>query len=126
MNYDVNYFIKKFEAIPDELWFIGDFVDPVNGSAKCAFGHCGMTNSIGMNSCNEGAALHRLTKKYMVADINDGLDPNYRQPTPKQRILAALYDIKKLQEPQHTDITKQLAVLPVNETSDLITTNILQ
>jgi hypothetical protein len=61
-----------------------------------------------------------------ICDINNGCNYNYQQPTPKQRILAALYDIKKMQEPAHTDITKELAVLPVNETSDLITTNILQ
>lgn len=33
-----------------------------------------------------------------VGVINNGGDPRYQQPTPKQRILAALRDIKKLQE----------------------------
>jgi len=50
--------------------------------------------------------------------VNDGNLRRYSQPTPKQRILAALYDIKKMQQPHYADITKELAVLPVNEIPD--------
>ena len=145
MNYDVNYFIKKFEAIPEGKWLVRS---QGNNGNHCAVGHCknvmGQYGNSGMmiedqfSYSPEAVALAKLfydakivgvTFDYLgwnVADVNNGDHPDYQQPTPKQRILAALYDIKNMQEPQHTDITKQLAVLPVNETSDLITTNILQ
>jgi len=134
MNYDVNYFIKKFEAIPEDKWGVGDYER--NGKC-CAYGHCGMHKS----NSQEGDALEMLFRKtdINVIGVNDGEDGRYKENHPKQRILAALYDIKKLQQKEHvdiskqfeltlhhTDITKQLAVLPVSETSDLITTNILQ
>ena len=58
-----------------------------------------------------------------VAYVNDGVHPNYQQPTAKQRILATLYDVKNLQQKEkevnREDITKQLAILPVSETSDV-------
>lgn len=38
--YNVDYFIRKFEAIPEERWITGAFVDP-SGNC-CAFGHCGV------------------------------------------------------------------------------------
>jgi len=59
---------------------------------------------------------------HCVYSINDKRSNKHPQPTPKQRILAALYDIKKMQQPaqpEWKDITSDLAVLPVNETSDL-------
>jgi len=150
MNYDVNYFIKKFEAIPEDLWLVGSLMN--DKGQRCAQGHCGIqTNSFTSKiyignpeadsliemfgrldiTIREGQKPKKASeygKKYNfnVTYVNDGDCDQYQQPTPKQRILAALYDIKKMQEPQHTDITKELAVLPVSETSDLITTNILQ
>jgi hypothetical protein len=108
--YTVDYFIKKFEAIPEEDWN--------DNATACAYTHCGQ---YGHGYKNECPALSELFKKihykskcqqhrdaigenyhgwsYMVVSINDGLTSNdtpYQQPTPKQRILAALYDIKKL------------------------------
>lgn len=53
-QYTPQYFIDKFEAIPEENW--------------------------------------------CISSVNDGLDERYQQPTPKQRILAALRDIQKEQE----------------------------
>jgi hypothetical protein len=37
--YDVDYFIKKFEAIPEDKWIMGSFFF---NSRSCALGHCGM------------------------------------------------------------------------------------
>jgi len=37
------YFIKKFKAIPNELWTIADLTKPTNGECHCALGHCGVT-----------------------------------------------------------------------------------
>lgn len=95
--YDVDYFIKKFEAIPENLWFTGNFCDKT-GKKKCALGHC--------EECNEDVALHRLFPNpcgdgsSIIAIINDGKDFRYVQKTPKKRVLAALYDIKNMQQPE--------------------------
>jgi len=142
MNYDVNYFIQKFEAIPEDKW--ARFTQLDDDGSRCALGWCDgrekflYRSEIAGDQTKEGEGLIRLflyakiyfgndsLKSHGVASVNNGTHAKYPQPTPKQRILAALYDIKKMQEPKHTDITKQIAVLPVNETSDLITTNILQ
>lgn len=99
-TYDVNWFIKKFEAIPEDKWVVGVFQE---GDKCCAQGHCGMNE----NNCwpiwngerpdHEGYALYRFfPDEYMlnVAGINNGQHPDYQQSTPKARILAALYDIK--------------------------------
>lgn len=130
--YDVDYFIKKFEAIPEDKWCTGS----LGGNGKhCALGHCGMTRTI--DATYEATMLAELFVKYLrvhkfeydwvfhtVYPINDS-KLKYNLPTPKQRILAALHDIKKLQEkPQPTeqtreDITKSLAVLPPDEKPDL-------
>lgn len=42
-----------------------------------------------------------------AAAINNNMTIEYRQPTPKQRILAALYDIKKMQTPIEKDEVKE-------------------
>jgi hypothetical protein len=94
MEYNVDYFIKKFEAIPEERWFKGSFHSP-DLKQSCALGHC-------VNNDEEFEALHALTRHgegSEVALINDGKHPLYGQETPKQRILAALNDIKKAQQP---------------------------
>jgi hypothetical protein len=134
MKYNVDYFIKKFEAIPETKW-ITTYLNLED--AYCALGHCGVTdNDLNGHSfpCGEPSALCSLLKNHINYDsakkrlgyddyeelrplqivyfINDNLHPDYDQPTPKQRILAALYDIKKLQQPAYVDLTKSLAVLP--------------
>ena len=97
--YDVNYFIKKFEAIPEMLWFSGDFVGP-NGT-RCALGHCGTVEWTDSINDEEAALIDLFTKnsplqlRSAVGLVNDGKVYRYPQPTPKQRILAALYDIRE-------------------------------
>lgn len=109
MEYNVDYFIKKSEAIPEDRWAVGHFVA---GDASCAQGHCGVRIDQWDNAAQEryfknidmfpeAASLIRLFQPnyydtgVVVAKINNGAHPDYRQPTPKQRILAALYEIKK-------------------------------
>lgn len=97
--YNVDYFIAKFSAIPEEKWFIGDYHS--NDGKSCALGHC---NHHHERPNIEGVKLHELFKELygfiQVADVNDGKREEYKQPTPKQRILAALYDIKAKQQPE--------------------------
>lgn len=110
--YTVDYFINKFEAIPEEKWCIEKWADD---DKRCAFGHCGVNTDNFLSYPSEAKGLADLFPlSCVVFDINDGDDKRYQQPTPKQRILAALYDIKKAQSPTYPDLTKELAVLPVD------------
>jgi hypothetical protein len=91
------YFIAKFEAIPDELWHVGAYDGPAN--SHCALGHCGTVAS------EEGFALMELLDHVVGAAytngqvpsgpavVNDGKSDRYKQATPKERILAALRDL---------------------------------
>lgn len=81
-----NYFIAKFEAIPEELWCTGSLTE---GDRHCVYGHCHPER--GANS-PEGKALCALAPVFLAA-VNDGRDKAYQQSTPKQRILAALRDL---------------------------------
>ena len=93
MNFTVDYFIAKFEAIPEEQWCSGDYSN--SHGQHCAAGHCGEGRFTGVTPESQGleAILHHRT-----AYINDGDGSDYKQPTPKQRILAALRDVKAKQE----------------------------
>jgi hypothetical protein len=86
MNYTVDYFIQKFSSIPRKLWCVGSFVE---GDRMCALGHCGMRVA---HPTPESLALNRVIASPEY--INDGEDPDYPQPTPRARILAALRDVK--------------------------------
>lgn len=95
MDYTVDYFIEKFEKIPEEKWITGLYED-INGN-HCALGWCGVKG----DANDESAELTRLFWKIdkSVIRVNDGiLYAEYQQSTPKQRILAALRDIKSKME----------------------------
>lgn len=85
MKYDIDYFINKFENIPDDKWTTGKFVD--GQGAKCALGHCGRNNDEAYTK--ESYFLSMLLAPLPVSYINDA-QTVYDQPTPKTRILAAL------------------------------------
>jgi|SRR6476469_951419 len=98
MSYDVDYFIRKFEAIPDELWTTGKCVA---GEKRCAIGHCGERSLRNDDDYGpEAQALISILGAFDtdVTDINDGCYlPENDPSTPKQRILKALYEIKSTQ-----------------------------
>lgn len=93
MNYDVDYFINKFEAIPEDKWCTGNYIDKAGN--HCALGHCGERAVLG-GLTEEAKALSGLFTQIddEPAGVNDGHSDAYNQPTPKQRILSALRDIK--------------------------------
>lgn len=93
--YDVDYFIAKFSAIPEEKWCSGTY-ESIEGK-RCAYGHCGMKRHLLERDIPEANSLKELFHKTLgesPAYINDGLVELYPQDTQKQRILAALQDIK--------------------------------
>jgi hypothetical protein len=99
MKYDLDYFIAKFEAIPEEKWTVKKFE---RDGKCCALGHCGfrenvqesgfVTNSL----TGEGQALRSLAPDIIL--INDGINDlaNYA-PTPKQRVLKHLRALKHME-----------------------------
>lgn len=95
-QYDAQYFIEKFEAIPEDRWTTGEYVN--SSKQCCALGHCGFRNNKNQIWTPEGEALVSLFDDGglgIIDGVNDGHDPRYRQPTPKQRVLAALRDAKE-------------------------------
>jgi len=119
MEYTVDYFIKKFEAIPENLFTTDKFEFM---GKRCMIGHTMTMQMILMvrdknwfdahknDDCfNEVRALCTLIKQFFGLDnllmgsviayqINNGLHPDYQQAIVKQRVLAALYDIKAKQQ----------------------------
>ena len=88
----VDYFLLKLSCIPEDEWGCRD--TDRQAKKKTAFGHCGC-NMLHFPEMN-AEALELSTILYQrVVEINEGFHPRYKQPTPKQRILAALRDAKK-------------------------------
>lgn len=95
MKYDIDYFIKKFRAIPDSKWYSGNLSNPANPEQKCALGHCGAKFTID-GYTEEAKALFAILGQ--VGWINDGGVYEYQQKKPKARVLAALRDKKRVLE----------------------------
>lgn len=101
MNYDIDHYINKFEAIPEEQWC--SWFQKMDGQ-RCALGHCISPVNLGRWHANhatlvepEAQALYSLSHG-MIAMVNNGEDPAYQQPTEKQRVLAFLHDLKSAQD----------------------------
>lgn len=97
MKYTVDYFINKFNAIPEEQWCMGRLSDYQSG--KCVLGHCGVKQTPDGNysytdmSEKLSAILRQIPG--VLYDINDGHGPARELgDTPKERILNALLLIK--------------------------------
>lgn len=97
MQYTIDYFIKKFKKIPANKFCMGSFSK--NGR-HCMEGWC--RNDVATHyseSTDESRALDDMCFKYLgwlPVNINDGACPDYKQRTIKERIMAALKDIKRL------------------------------
>lgn len=102
--FDVDHFIKKFQAIPDDKMFVGNYVNQLDHTQRCALGHCGTI----INGCfvdtPESEALRKLflynLNRVTVMDINDNPAPYLHQfegVLPKERILNALQSLKAAQ-----------------------------
>lgn len=144
MNYTVDYFISKFSDIPEHLWNVGH-VSKSDGT-HCAIGHCDrlyyrdrnkseieslidifqpmpsvkIICKTSYNHYDIGSIIRDGMSK--IAAINNGETEQYQQSTPKERILAALNDIKKMQQPTHKDETSKFtSLIPiVDEVSDVV------
>lgn len=112
-KYDVNYFINKFSKIPEKRWITDTFVG-VNPLNRCARGFCLTAKSAFkawrgkdavevLREYNEelvalDGLFGQVSEGIVIALINNGWVKEYQQATPKQRVLAALQDLKLEQE----------------------------
>jgi hypothetical protein len=106
MEYTVDYFIEKFENVPEDAWGTG-CCDDFEGH-KCALGLCGLDSLVDddkMDNYPEAKALCVLFSKYLRKDvwwsnvycINDyPFDTSSTNPgkEAKERIISTLKKIK--------------------------------
>lgn len=86
--------IAYMESTDEDSWRV-DTVRSAEGDTNCFFGHL---FNMGENDV-EGSHLWDVFEElwattYMLYRVNDGEDPCYPQPTPKQRVLAYLHDLQ--------------------------------
>jgi hypothetical protein len=86
-KFTVDYFINKFNAISEDLWIQNVYS---RGYRHCALGHCKL--DVGIHSDEADALEDFLDNR--TAEINDNRHEHYTQGHPKERILAALNDVK--------------------------------
>lgn len=97
MNYDLDYVITKFEAIPEEKWCQGSLLDK-QGRA-CAWGHCGLREDGPISSIV--GALRMIGKLFpdptvSLVEVNDqGFKFRALGSTPKQRVVNYLKALKE-------------------------------
>ena len=94
IEYTLEYFIKKFEAIPEKKWTVGTFED--DKGCKCAYGHCGFSDKEIINSTPESTALRildeetRSTETSIILVNDDKTNARGFGHTPKQRAVNYL------------------------------------
>lgn len=97
IQYDLDFFIKRFENIPQEKWGTKAF----NKDGKCcAFGHCGAVKSIfDSNMALELSFLLDIqysTGGAYLAMVNDGAGETKQYgDNPKDRVVNYLKSLKK-------------------------------
>lgn len=113
--YTIDYFIEKFQDIPEDEWSDETLLNSYD--QRCAQGHCmrkieitAMLKSFYILNTNDyicklrsfNSELEALNNIFgededglIIAKINNGYHNKYQQSTPKQRVLAALYDLKQ-------------------------------
>jgi hypothetical protein len=91
--FDVDYYIGRCEALPESEWCTGTVLNAAGQC--CVIGHFFHDGIDGLSRAFKGVLDLSLVK------VNDGEEARYQQPTPKQRILAALRDIKAANETQN-------------------------
>ena len=93
-DYDYDYFINKFNNIPDDQWTTDRFTN--EAGQHCAYGHCGANRlGAGVFDTEEASALYKLDIKHDLGFVNDGKHKHYQQPTPRERVVAYLTNLKQ-------------------------------
>lgn len=89
--------IKFYKKIPENKWTTGDFIKrKKNEYSYCAIGHLGVTNTNYRqnitNTIDRLISILKISKdvQQTIVKINDGRHPEFKQESPKKRILAYL------------------------------------
>ncbi len=98
-NYDLDYFIQKFEAIPEEQWC--QILCTNSDDQHCALGHCG-AKTIYDDAVPEASALKKLVLRLSPTQApiwraND-TPRRFAATTPRNGVLNYLKAIKKFYE----------------------------
>ncbi len=91
-RFNATFYIKKFRDIPEDEWTTGAFH---KDGMSCALGHLGAPKK----NHKEVMGIIRLFEKYLgvkPAAVNDWQDLRFQEPGPKNRIMAALNQIKAI------------------------------
>lgn len=149
MKMNAQYFIDKFQAIPEENWCT-EFFQNEEGQC-CANGHCGVriytmlpffmaktilsgeskalykvllplkvTELSNIPANKYGAIENDMEYSTTAAIINNGEAVEYQQGTPKQRILAALQDCLLLEQQDKAVEEIQTIVNQPDELKELV------
>jgi hypothetical protein len=102
-KYDAMYFIKKFDAIPENEWTILNYVEYdsfTNSVDKCVMGHCNAHYDYDNKEATALRSLFEDNIHIFASQVNDGfVNGSYELGNnPKERILNALYLINAIQE----------------------------
>jgi hypothetical protein len=110
--YDVDYFIKKFKAIPQNLWISGGLFTYRHRPESCALGHCGL-KEVGYYPTElsevpeEAQALIKICGgELSVMYSGHNMGPDYdavwkindTRGNPKENMVNFLENIKAIQE----------------------------
>lgn len=81
-----------FDTIPEDRWGTGHYFNEATGQC-CAQGFLGprsIASNVWENLSPKAKKFRLLSERVRksISLINDGLDDDYKQPTPKQRIIA--------------------------------------
>jgi hypothetical protein len=130
--YDAEYFIAKFSIIPSKYWVVGKFRDKGTGGF-CAQGYCLGNHGVDALVATQGLIkrsdiiklypewhslallFQTLGKENDVASVNNGISKSYTQKTAKERVLAALNDIKSAKQGVPKETTKTTKYVYVSQ-----------
>ena len=85
--------IDYMEATTEESWGV-DVVRNSKTGQNCFFGHLFNMESDEKEANRLWDWFENIATTYMVYPVNDGQNSLYQQPTPKQRVIAYLKDLR--------------------------------
>lgn len=100
------YFIEKFKVVPEKSWTVGEYDD--KQGRYCVLGLLGYRETdFYLQDINDAQKITDLFHRYLTICpeiVNDGDVRQYKQTTPKRRIMKALKDIlEKTQKINHVN-----------------------
>jgi len=94
----INNFLTYLEKTQDSEWLMEKCADTPELNKCCIVGHFFKFTDITNNQKNANKLWDNFSwdfaNEFMFYPVNDGKDKNYQQPTPKQRCIAYLEDLR--------------------------------